>query len=162
MFLTSKECCKYNRFAMETFFYDRFQSMGYLTAVVSRLLTSRLTKRFAAAGLDLTAEQWAALLQLWNEDGLSQREIAEGLLLEKSSVSRLLDGLERKGLATRTQGLEDVRHKRIFLTEKARSIRDQSVQIARDLLAVAQSGITEAELALCRDVLRRMHRNLAP
>ena len=145
---------------MERFFYDRSQSLGYFTNVVARLFNSRLTKRFAQAGIDLTAEQWGAMLLLWNEDGRKQQEIAQGLALEKSTVSRLIDGLEKHGFAIRTQDPDDSRQKLIVLTDKGREMRDESVQIAHSLLAEAQSGITDAELFLCRDVLGRVLRNL--
>jgi MarR family transcriptional regulator, multiple antibiotic resistance protein MarR len=145
---------------MERFFYDRSQSLGHLTNIVARSLNSSVTKRFAQAGIDLTAEQFGAMLLLWNEDGRRQQEFVQGLALEKSTVSRLIDGLEKHGLAVRTQDPEDSRQKLIVLTDKGREIRDESVQIASLLLAEAESGITDAELFLCRDVLGRMLRNL--
>lgn len=145
---------------MERFFYDRSQSLGYLTNLVARSLNSRLTKGFALAGIDLTAEQFGAMLLLWNEDGRRQQEFIQNLALEKSTVSRLIDGLEKHGLAIRTQNPDDSRQKLIVLTDKGRQIRDGSVQIASSLLAEAQKGITDAELFLSRDVLGRMLRNL--
>jgi DNA-binding MarR family transcriptional regulator len=150
----------YMQLIMKPFVYDRSQSLGHLTNVVARSLNSRLGKRFAQAGIDLTSEQWGAMLLLWNQDGRKQQEIAQGLALEKSTVSRLLNGLEKHGLAVRTQDPDDSRQKLIILTDKGREIRDESVQIARTLLAETQSGITDTELFLCRDVLGRMLRNL--
>jgi DNA-binding MarR family transcriptional regulator len=100
------------------------------------------------------------MLLLWNEDGRKQQEFVQALALEKSTVSRLIDGLEKHGLAVRTQDPDDSRQKLIVLTDKGREIRDESVRIASSLLAEAQSGITDAELLLCRDVLGRMLRNL--
>ena len=147
---------------MNTFFYDRSQSLGQLTSGVIRSLSSCLNQRFKTAGINLTAEQWAALVLLWNKDGRTQKEIARNLILEKSSVSRLLSGLERRGFITRVQESKDSRLKQVFLTDKGRRVRDESVRIARALLDDAQAGITEAELALCRDVLLRVYRNLAP
>jgi len=150
----------YMQLTMERFLYDRSQSLGHLTNVVARSLNSRLAKRFTQAGIDLTAEQFGAMLLLWNEDGRNQQEIARGVAIEKSTVSRLIDGLEKHGLAVRTQDPADSRQKLIVLTDKGREIRDESVQIAHSLLNEAQSGITDAELFLCRDVLGRMLRNL--
>ena len=137
------------------------RSLGYLTGVVHRTLSSRLNRLFAEAGLDLTAEQWGALAMLWTQDGLTQQDLASGLRLEKSSVSRLVDGLERRGHVLRTPGARDARRKRITLTDKANSIRAQAVAIVQDNLEEARKGIREAELDLCRDVLRRVYGNLA-
>ena len=145
---------------MDDFYYDKSQFLGHLTNVVARSFNSCLAKRFAEAGIEMTAEQWGAMLLLWNQDGRTQQEMAQDLALEKSTVSRLVDGLEKNGLATRTQGTVDARQKLIFLTDKGKNIRDESVRIARALLAEAQEGVTEAELFLCRDVLARISRNL--
>jgi DNA-binding MarR family transcriptional regulator len=145
---------------MEPFFYDRSKSLGYLTNLVARSLNSRLTKGFAQAGIDLTAEQFGAMVLLWNENGQRQQEFVQSLALEKSTVSRLIDGMEKHGLAIRTQDPDDSRQKLIVLTDKGRELRDKSVQIAHSLLAEAHSGITDAELFLCRDVLGRVLRNL--
>lgn len=146
---------------MDHFFYDKSQSLGYSTNLVARALNFHLSKRFKQAGIDLTAEQWGAMILLWNEDGRKQQEFVQELALEKSTVSRLIDGLEKHRLAVRTPDPDDSRQKLIVLTDKGREIRDESVRIASSLLAEAQSGITDAELFLCRDVLGRVLRNLA-
>ncbi|MFP5222717.1 MAG: MarR family winged helix-turn-helix transcriptional regulator [Acidobacteriota bacterium] len=137
------------------------QSLGYLTGVAHRALGSRLNRLFAEAGLDLTAEQWGALAMLWNRDGLTQQDLASALGLEKSSLSRLVDGLERRGYARRVPGTEDARQKQVRLTTKADSIRDRATAIVQGNLEEARRGIREAELELCRDVLRRVLANLS-
>jgi len=143
------------------FHYDRENSLGYQAAMVSRRLTGLLGRRFAEAGLELTPEQWSALVLLWNRDGLTQQDLAEGLCLEKSSVSRLVDGLEKRGYVYREQDPLDARLRRLMVSGKGMALRDESVRIARGVLTVAFQGVTQAEQALCTDVLKRVLANLA-
>ena len=75
-----------------SFSYDQFKSLGYLTGLASRQLSNTLAARFKEAGIDMTAEQWGAIIVLLNGDARTQGQIGEQLCLEKSSVSRLLDG----------------------------------------------------------------------
>ena len=89
---------------MNDFQYDPYKSLGFLANAASRLLSKHLTREFEAIGLNVTAEQWNVLVQLWICDGRNQLEIAEELMLEKSSVSRLVDGLEKKRHAGSERG----------------------------------------------------------
>ena len=91
---------------MNDFQYDPYKSLGFLANAASRLLSRHLTREFEAIGLNVTAEQWNVLVQLWICDGRNQLEIAEALMLEKSSVSRLVDGLEKKRLGSRHSSRE--------------------------------------------------------
>ena len=146
---------------MKDFHYDPYESLGFLANAASRLLTKHLTREFEAIGLNVTAEQWNVLVQLWICDGRNQLEIAEALMLEKSSVSRLVDGLEKKHLVVRQKG-EDARNNYICLTEYGRMMRDQSVEIGHALLERVQAGLDEKDLDVARRVLIEFCRCLRP
>ena len=57
---------------------------GHLAGLASRLLSKTLAKRFQAADIDMTAEQWGAILVLLNGDAMTQAQLGEQLYLEKS------------------------------------------------------------------------------
>lgn len=140
--------------------YDKQQSMGYLSNLVGRWLSSRLGRCFAAAGLEVTAEQWGIMVLLWDSPGLAQHELAQSLDLEKSTISRVLALMERRGLVQRLPDPADGRGKQVRLTAKGLALRQPCAQVAQAVLTRAQEGIRPAEMELCRDVLRRMHANL--
>ena len=142
------------------FTYNRKKSVGHLTALANRLSNNFLGKRFQEAGIDMTAEQWGALLVLLNGDALTQRQLGEQLYLEKSSVSRLVDGLERRGWVVRTRTPGDGRNKLVTLTPKALSVADHCADIARATLEVAQRGLGEEERLACQSFLARIIENL--
>jgi DNA-binding MarR family transcriptional regulator len=140
--------------------YDPDKSLGYLSGLSSRLLSNRLAKRFREAGIDMTPEQWGAIIILINGDALTQGQLGERLFLEKSSISRLLDGLERRGWIVRTKARDDTRNKRVSPTEEAKSIAEKCASIARSVLEEAQQGLSDDEVRLCLSLLRRVIGNL--
>jgi DNA-binding MarR family transcriptional regulator len=142
------------------FSYDRNKSLGHLAGLASRLLSNTLGKRFHEAGIDMTAEQWGAILVLAGGDAMTQGRLGEELYLEKSSVSRLADGLERRGWIVRTKDPEDSRSKLVSLTPTALETAEQCADIARQALEDAQQGMSEEERLVCRALLKKIIINL--
>jgi DNA-binding MarR family transcriptional regulator len=62
---------------------------------------------------------------------MTLNEFAASLFLEKSSASRLADGLERKGYLKRKPRDDDARYVQLELTKRGKALHDQ---IERDLL----------------------------
>jgi len=143
-----------------TFTYDHNQSLGYLTAVSSRLFSNILAMRFREAGIDMTAEQWGAIIVLLNGEAMNQAQLREQLYLEKSSVSRLTDGLERRGWIVRIQDPKNSRHKLITPTPMALDMAEHCTTIAKTVLEQAQLGMTGDEMLGCRSSLSRIITNL--
>lgn len=143
-----------------SFSYDHNKSLGYLTGIASRQLSNVLATRFQEAGIDMTAEQWGAIIVLLNGEAMNQAQLGEQLYLEKSSVSRLTDGLERRGWIVRTQDPKDSRQKLITPTPKALEMAEHCATIARAVLEKAQLGMTEDEMLVCRSSLSRIIANL--
>jgi MarR family transcriptional regulator, multiple antibiotic resistance protein MarR len=142
------------------FSYDHNKSLGYLTGLASRLLSNMLGKRFQEAGIQMTAEQWGTIILLLNDGAMTQGQLGERLYLEKSSVSRLVDGLERRNWVVRTKSPGDNRQKLVTPTPKALETAERCAAIARGILEEAQLGMTEDEQLVCRSFLSRIIANL--
>jgi MarR family transcriptional regulator, multiple antibiotic resistance protein MarR len=91
---------------------------------------------------------------------MTQGQLGERLYLEKSSVSRLVDGLERRGWVVRTKSPGDSRHKLVSPTPKALETAERCATIARAVLEDAQRGMTEDERLVCRSFLSRIIANI--
>lgn len=57
--------------------------------------------------------------------GLPQKQIASELSLDRSTVTRLLEGLEKKALIKREGGTEDCRTIQVFPTTKAKKLESR-------------------------------------
>lgn len=108
----------------------------------------------------MTAEQWGVIILLLNSDAMTQVRLGERLYLEKSSVSRLVGGLERRGWVMRMKSPGDNRHKLVSPTPKALEAAERCASIAKGVLAETQHGMTEDEQLVCRSFLYRIIKNL--
>jgi MarR family multiple antibiotic resistance transcriptional regulator len=142
------------------FSYAHNQSLGYLTGVASRLLSNILVMRFQEADIDMTAEQWGAIIVLLNGGAMTQVQLGERLYLEKSSVSRLVNGLEKRGWIERTKDPKDSRQKLVTPIPQVLDTAERGATIAGALLEEAQLGMTEDEMLAFRSLLSRTITNL--
>jgi len=73
-------------------YYHISDSLGFLIYRTALSLKSTLQRRFRENGQDITAEQWTIIRHLWEEEGLSQREIGEKASKDKPcTASGFLD-----------------------------------------------------------------------
>ena len=73
---------------------------------------------------DLTYPQYLVLLVLWEEEGLSVKEIGARLFLDSGTLTPLLKRLEVSGRVRRARDRADERQVSIFLTDAGRGLRD--------------------------------------
>jgi len=118
-------------------------SAGYLTNHLARLLAQRLQQRLAIHGLALGA--FPALLELWEEEGLTQKQVIEKLDIEQATSANTLNRMERDGLIARQRDVNDGRVQRIYLTEKARGLEAVAKAEAAGVNSELFSGIDTAE-----------------
>ena len=81
-------------------------------------------------GFDLSLSEMFALLALSAEAPVSQQALAEQLHLEKSTVSRLIQHLERRGWVRRVRDLHDTRMFRLQLSETG---HEQASRLVKNL-----------------------------
>lgn len=92
---------------------------------------------------------------------MRQKDLAATLTVDGSSIVRLLDELEASGFVERREEATDRRAKIIVLTAAGRSIIEQVEGVSRTVRDRTLQGISERELAIAADVLRRVCENLA-
>ncbi|AXQ96336.1 MarR family transcriptional regulator (plasmid) [Cereibacter azotoformans] len=134
--------------------FDREASAGYLANHMARLFARHLEARLKPHGLALGA--FPALLHLWEQDGLTQRDLVERLGIEQPTMAATLTRMERDGLITRHRDEGDGRMQRVRLTERARGLRDAAVTEAGDVNAVATRMLTAEEKQQFITLLRKV------
>jgi DNA-binding MarR family transcriptional regulator len=141
--------------------YDLEESLGYLASRAARALTNRLNRNFAAAGYDVTVEQWCILMQLWRQDGQRQQYLADNACKDKTSVTRLIDGLEKRNLVARVVDRVDRRQKFVYLTHRGRALQKELIPLVKKTLNEAQQGVDAKRIDDCKQTLREVYLNLA-
>ena len=110
------------------------------------------------ATLGVTYPQYLCLLVLWEQDGLSVKEIGQRLLLDSGTLTPLLKRLEAMGLLQRRRDRDDERVVRISLTARGRELRATAEKIPPQLMRA--TGCSTAELGALRDGLLTLRDNL--
>ena len=100
------------------------EPLGFVIYRTALALKSALQRFFKEHGFEITVEQWAIIRHLWEEDGLSQREIAEKTSKDKPNITRMVDALEQKRLVFRQPDPRDRRKYCIYLTKEGKHCRN--------------------------------------
>lgn len=140
--------------------FKRGELYSFITGVASTAIARRLQKNFKLNGIDITIEQWSVLYHLWKNDGISQQELCAATFRDKPSITRLVDNLEKLQLVKRVPSKEDRRINRIYLTEIAWPLRDQTMEMANQTLNEALGGVSAEEVEFCKTILQKVYDNL--
>jgi DNA-binding MarR family transcriptional regulator len=110
--------------------------------------------------LGLTLGTWYFLRALWEEDGLSQRELSQRIgTMEPTTVSAL-NAMERLDLVRRERDPHDKRRRRVFLTDHGRSLKADALGLLGELDRQALDGFSESEVGQLHLLLDGVLENL--
>lgn len=130
-------------------------SAGYLTNLMARLFAAELGARIRPLGI--TTGQFPILLELWEEDGLTQRELVRRVEIEQATMASTLARMERDGLIERRPDPRDARSQRIRLTPKAATLeapaKDAALAVNEAALADVPQGERQRFVSTMRQVV---------
>jgi MarR family transcriptional regulator, organic hydroperoxide resistance regulator len=104
--------------------------------------------------LGLTYPQYLAMLVLWDQDGLTVKEIGQHLHLDSGTLTPVLKRLQALGYVQRSRDLPDERQVRVTLTERGREIREQAAAGRREV--VCALGRTEEQIQVLKRELDQL------
>jgi len=122
-----------------------------LEAIVYLSTESRRITKALARQADLTGPQLTVLKMLEGVGDISLSDLSDRIRAQNSTVTGIIDRMEREGLVVRARSSEDRRVVRIRLTEKGRRIAGE---IAVEPMEIFRSAIENLSPAETRDLLR--------
>lgn len=134
--------------------FDKATSTGYLTNHLTRLFQASLHRRIRPYGL--SPGVFPALLELWDKDGLTQRELVDRLDIEQATMANTLSRMERDGLIERRPHPTDRRAQQVWLTDAGRRCQNAAILEAIAVNDCALAELDEDEQRLLTDMLQRM------
>lgn len=109
---------------------------------------------------ELTPEQFGVLGRLWENEGLSQRELADQLFKDKPTITRMLDKLHERGLVRREPDRRDRRIFRVFLTDQGKALEAPITEALKGFRQRAYRGFSQDEQDGLKAQLDRIFGNL--
>ncbi|MFE1596709.1 MarR family winged helix-turn-helix transcriptional regulator [Nocardia sp. NPDC058705] len=120
----------------------RGTSLGYVVNHLARLMEQALRDRIAEHGV--VPGQFAQLLALYEEEGISQLQLCEKVRIDQSTMAHTLKRMERDGLVRRIADPRDGRRALIYLTDRSRALRTALIAAAREVNDLATQGFSDA------------------
>ena len=136
------------------------RSVGYQLRLTHRLMQRSLQARIAPHGV--TLGMWYFLRALWDQEGLTQRELSDRIgTMEPTTMSAIL-AMEAGGLVQRVRNATDRRKINVFLTPKGRALETVMMPVAREVVDGAVAGLSAREIDLLLSLLGAVQDNLEP
>ena len=134
-------------------------SFHYLSMINHMTVQKKLMEQLKDTGL--TLGQPKVLDYLKDHDGVSQKEIAAGCLIEAGSLTSILNRMEEKDLIERKILNGNRRTFHIFMTESGKKNQKLVEEAFKKIEKTALNGISEEEQKLFMEIFCRIYRNLA-
>jgi DNA-binding MarR family transcriptional regulator len=133
--------------------------LAHLVKDATRALVRALQVRLAAHKVSFG--HWAFPRILWEDDGLTQRELSERAGVMEPTTFAALKAMERLGYIARRRVNGDGQKVYVFLTPRGRVLRNRLVPLAEAVNSVAVRGISVTDIDTTRQVLLAIIDNLA-
>src|ERR1043165_9391725 len=118
----------------------RLDSLGYQIALLNRLYDRRLQD--ALGDMGVAPGQFAPLVMLFEQDGLTQAELCRRINVEQPTMANTLQRMERDGLIRRKEDSEDKRRTLVHLTPRAREMQAKIMEGARAVSNQTVKGLS--------------------
>jgi DNA-binding MarR family transcriptional regulator len=135
------------------------QSLAYQLRVTHKYFNDSLQPLLALH--EIPVGMWSFLRVLWEEDGLTQREISARVGLVAPTTVEQLRNMEKRGLIERRRSAEDRRKIHVHLTPAGKSLKAELLPLALHVSKLAVVGLSAGEVGFLRLVLARIQANLA-
>jgi DNA-binding MarR family transcriptional regulator len=132
-------------------------------SVIARLRLARVYHKVDRASAEhlstygLSVGQFDVLAQVGAHEGITQKELAEKLLVTKSNICQILGRMEERGLVSRRQ---EGRAKHLFLTKEGRRLFEEVVPSQEELIDRLLSSVPSEDHDLLSKTLGRLDRAL--
>ncbi len=139
--------------------------MGPLDSYLPYLLNRAGVRIATAFGeemrpLGASLQIWRVLAALRERDGRRMGDLSATTSIEVSTLTRLVDQMEKKGLVTRRRDPDDARAVALFVTVAGKRLTRRILPIAERYEQVALKGFDAKEAEALREALRRLYANM--
>lgn len=133
--------------------------LAHLIKDATRALVRGLQTRLAEHNVSFG--HWAFLRILWEQDGLTQRELSEGAGVMEPTTYAAMKAMESLGYVERKHLPGNKKNVHVFLTRNGRALKKKLVPLAEEINAIGTRGLSSAEIKTARKVLLTIITNMA-
>ena len=134
---------------------------GFLVTKIKQLGDRIFERILAEKNIDaFNGAQGRILYVLWQEDGVPIKIISEKSGLAISSLTTMLERMEKNGLISRKTDEADKRKTLLFLTDKAKKLKEAYESVSNEMGNIYYRDFTDKEILQFEEYLNRIRVNL--
>lgn len=134
---------------------------GFLVTKIKQLGDRIFEKVLAEKGIDaFNGAQGRILYVLWQEDDIPIKAISDRCGLAITSLTTMLERMEKQDLIRRVQDEKDKRKTLLYLTENAKALKDDYDAVSEQMSGIYYRGFSEEEIIQFESFLQRVQENL--
>lgn len=134
---------------------------GFLVTKIKQLGDRIFERILAEKNIDaFNGAQGRILYVLWQEDGVSIKIISEKSGLAITSLTTMLERMEKNGLISRKTDEADKRKTLLFLTDKAKELKEAYDSVSNEMGNIYYRDFTDKEILQFEEYLNRIRVNL--
>jgi len=108
---------------------------------------------------NLTTAQYSILQQLWKTDGIQFKTLADACCCSQSTITGIVDTMEKKDIVVRKDHPEDRRIKLVVLTEKGKTLENETPKL-NSILGNCCSGFDPNDIEILTILLKKLDKSL--
>lgn len=133
---------------------------GYLISQIHQLTGRIFSKKLKDYKIDINHAQGRIIFALWKKDQIPINDLSKETALSKSSLTTMLERLEKSGHIIRKQSETDKRITIVCLTPKSSSLRSDYQKISTDMINSFYKDFTDDEISQFELSLKKILKNL--
>jgi len=129
---------------------------GHLVRRLNQIAVALFMERIAAAGLNLTPVQFAALSAVRDQPGIDQATVAGMVAYDRATLGKVIDRLDARGLVARRTSPTDRRAKELRLTPEGEALLDAARPHVVDIQPEILAGLDHSERETFIELLQKV------
>ena len=125
-----------------------------------KMIDNHIQDVFYEMNINLTKIQWVLLKKLNEKNGVPQQELAFLTGRDKTSLTRLINTMEKKSLVARIPSKSDRRINHIHLTKKGEQLFKETLPVMENFAKSLQENISDKEITDTIKVIKTVQENL--
>ncbi|WP_338543811.1 MarR family winged helix-turn-helix transcriptional regulator [Paenibacillus tundrae] len=137
---------------------DLYNVTGFLIHRTDVKLTNYFTKQLKP--YEVTPEQWSIISYLDIDKAMTQKELAEAIDRDQTTVVRMIHSLERKGMVRRIVNDQDKRSHHLYLSPKGEEVKQGLLLTVKEAHNYVTRGLEPEELDQLKVILEKLYTNV--
>ena len=133
---------------------------GFLMAKIRQVAGRIFERMLKEYDIEINSAQGRIMFALWQADGVSINELAKKTQLKKSTLTSMLDRLEKMGYIKRQRSRKDRRKILIRRTEKDKALESKYVEVSQQMTKLYYKGFSKSKIDRFENDLARILNNL--